>query len=295
MGHFSATQSFRTAPAAGSTDAVNFVVAGDSRDSFTTWGMVEQQILTMTGMMQPDFQIFSGDAVALGTDQGAWNQWMTAAQPMLAVLPFVFVHGNHDALAVNYLMQIAQPQFGDPTRDELYFSLNYGPIHLVVLNDTPPNGDYAGIVAGSERTWLDHDLSTVDRTMTPWVIVSHHKPAFSSSTHAMDADTLQVRNAWPPVYAAHNVDVVFNGHDHDFEVTHPINATGVPTAGGTVYVTAAGAGASLYPSMTSPFTQYSESVVNFVLVSATHTTLNLRPYRLDGSAITQGNVSLTRP
>jgi hypothetical protein len=294
MGHFSAVQQFHTAPAAGSTNDVNFVVAGDSRDSFTIWGNVERQIMTMPGFTQPDFQIFSGDAVLLGTDQGAWNQWMTAAQPMLAQIPFVFVHGNHDALAINYLLQIAQPQFGIAEQDEIYFSLNYGPIHLVVLNDSPASG-IPGIT-GTEQTWLDHDLGAVDRNVTPWVIVAHHKPAFSSSNHAMDGDTLAIRAAWPPIYAAHGVDVVFNGHDHDFEVTHPLNGDGsISTGRGTVYVTAAGAGASLYSSATSTFTQYSESVVNFVGVHANRTTLQLTPYRLDGTRIMQGAVSLTRP
>ncbi|MEI8255576.1 MAG: hypothetical protein WCJ30_07880, partial [Deltaproteobacteria bacterium] len=112
-----------------------------------------------------------------------------------------------------------------------------------------------------------------------------------------DADTLQIRAAWPPVYEQHHVDMVFNGHDHDFEVTHPLRGDGTvaPTGTpGTVYFTAAGAGAQLYPSGMSPFTAYSESVVNFVLLHATATTLEATPHRLDGSQIAGGHVLLTR-
>ena len=221
-GHWSAVQRFRTAPAAGGSGYdVNFAVAGDTRDNFSLWTMVQSQILAMSGATTPDFLLFSGDAIPLGTDQNAWNQWFTASSGTMSQMPFVFAHGNHEALSLNYLVQIAQPQTGNAESDELYYSFDYGPIHIVVLNDSPALGDVAGVVGGSERTWLMNDLAAVNRTRTPWVVAFHHKGAFSSSNHTSDADIAIVRSSWPPVYAQNGVDVVFNGHDHNFEVTQP--------------------------------------------------------------------------
>jgi hypothetical protein len=297
--HFSPVQTFTTAPAPGSADDVNFVVCGDSRDNLMVWSQVQQAVLAIPGGAAPDFQLFSGDAIALGSMQNAWNDWFASAAPTLARMPLVMAHGNHEALTVNYLQQFAQPQDADSERDELFFSYNYGPVHIIVLNDTPRSTDYAAVYNGPERTWLEADLQAVNRTMTPWIVVMHHKPAFSSSSHAQERDTLAIRAAWPPVFDRFDVDAVFSGHDHDFEITQSLDGAGQRVTGqhGTVYVTAGSSGATPYPSGTSPFTRYSESVVNFMLVRATRTTLDLIPYRVSGATpteITQGRTSLTR-
>ena len=106
-----------------------------------------------------------------------------------------------------------------------------------------------------------------------------------------------MRAAWPPVFSQYHVDMVFNGHDHNFEVTHPLAGDGTvatdPTMG-TTYYTAAGGGAMLYASATSAWTLHSESVMNFLLVHATEHTLEVTPYRLDGTIITAGHITLSR-
>ena len=52
-----------------------------------------------------------------------------------------------------------------------------------------------------------------------------------------------------PLFDAHGVDVVFMGHDHDYERTHPLDRRpGRARPGqGTVYVTTGGGGRELYP------------------------------------------------
>jgi hypothetical protein len=62
---------------------------------------------------------------------------------------------------------------------------------------------------------------------------------------------------------------------------------------GTVYVVSAGAGAELYPVGNQPWKRYSESVSNFVLVHVTNRVFELTPYRIDGTVITEGRVTLS--
>jgi hypothetical protein len=297
-GHWSAVQRFRTAPAAGGSGYdVNFAVAGDTRDDFAVWTMVQSQILAMSGASTPDFLMFSGDALPIGTDQNLWNQWFAASRPTMPLMPYVFAHGNHEALSLNYLVQIAQPQSDDPQADELYFAFDYGPVHFVVLNDSASSATALASLISAEQSWLMRDLAAVDRARTPWVVAFHHKGAFSSSNHTSDTDVTSVRAAWPPVFAQSGVDVVLNGHDHNFEVTQPLLGDGTPAPSGmhgTVYYTAAGAGAMLYPSATRGWTRYSESVVNYLLVHVTEHAFQVTPYRLDGTVIDQGTLSLTR-
>ena len=296
-GHWSAVQSFKTAPAPGRTDYdVNFAVSGDSRDSFAVFHEVQQQMLRTSGMRQPDFQVFSGDAVFLGQIQGSWNQWFDNGAPTMGRMPFLLAHGNHDGLAINYLVQFAQPQADAADQDELYFSLDYGPIHFVVLNDTPRGGDLSSL-AGQQLTWLRADLTRarMNRARVPWIIVVHHKPCFGSSVHSAAVDTEFIRRTWPPVYNEFGVDLVLSGHEHDFEVSKELDGMGREVSGarGTIYMVAAGAGAQLYEARTRAWTRYSESVVNFLLVHATNRVLEVTPHRGDGTVITQGRVSLT--
>lgn len=295
-GHWSAVQSFKTAPAAGRTDYdVNFVVNGDSRDNPVIFNQVQQQILRTTAMRQPDFEVFSGDAVFLGQIQGSWNTWFDNAAPTLGRLPFLLAHGNHDGLAINYLVQFAQPQADAADQDELYFSLDYGPIHFVVLNDTPRGGDLSSL-AGQELTWLRADLTRarMNRARVPWIVAVHHKPCFGSSVHTSTTDTEFIRRAWPPVFNEFGVDLVLSGHEHDFEISKELDGAGNEVSGqrGTTYIVAAGAGAQLYEARMRSWTRYSESVVNFLSVHATMRVLEVTPYRGDGTVITQGRLSL---
>jgi acid phosphatase type 7 len=296
-GHFSAVQSFKTAPATGDATAeINFVVAGDSRNGYATLRSLQERIMSVSGMRQPDFEVFSGDAVFLGTSQAEWNEWFASCATPLATMPFLMAHGNHDALSLNYLVQFAQPQAGVMEQDELYFSYDYGLIHFVVLNDTPFRGDLAGNVAGTQLNWLRQDLTRAraNRGRVPWIVVVHHKPAFSSARYADAVDTVFIRQTWAPVFDEFGVDIVFSGHDHEFEVSKEIDGQGREVVGrrGTVYMISAGAGAELYPVGSQPWRRYSESVSNFLLVHVTARNLDVTPHRIDGTVINEGRVSL---
>jgi hypothetical protein len=300
-GHFSPVYHFKTAPTPGGSEYdVNFVVVGDSRPDAADpsnfprdWRMIQQRIASVSAMRQPDFQLFTGDAVSLGLVQSEWDQWFEAARDTLANMPWVFVHGNHEGIHVNYLAQFAQPQ----DHGELYFSFDYGPIHFVVLNDSPPAPDALGRISGEYAAWLEADLRAVDRSRTPWVIATHHKGPYTTSTHSDDTDVGVVRSAWTPLYDRYHVNVVLNGHDHSLHVTRPLRA-GMPTtaAMGTVYVVSGGAGAPLYGVRSDTMLyQHVESTLNFVMVHATERVLELTPYRGDGTTVAEARVTLTAP
>ncbi len=71
-----------------------------------------------------------------------------------------------------------------------------------------------------------------------------------------------------PIFETYGVDVVFSGHDHDYERTEALRSNGIVEPGeGTVYVTTGGGGGSLNGVGSKWFTAYSESVLHFVRVS----------------------------
>jgi hypothetical protein len=46
-----------------------------------------------------------------------------------------------------------------------------------------------------------------------------------------------MREAMEPLFHAHGVDIVFNGHVHAYERTHPVYANATSAAGGTTHIT----------------------------------------------------------
>lgn len=92
---------------------------------------------------------------------------------------------------------------GDPA--EGYYSYNVGAWHVVVLNSN------VAVEPGfAQQEWLRADLAsnTTSCTVAYW-----HHPLFSSGLHG---NQNSMKPIWDALYAA-NVDVVVNGHDHDYE------------------------------------------------------------------------------
>ncbi|MGA9978563.1 MAG: metallophosphoesterase [Candidatus Sulfotelmatobacter sp.] len=106
---------------------------------------------------------------------------------------------------------------GDPKRG--YYSYDLADWHVVVLNSECDA--VGGCGAGStQEQWLRQDLKShpVKFTLAYW-----HKPLFSSG--AKHGNDPEIKPLWDALYSA-DVDVVINGHDHDYERFAPQDAAG---------------------------------------------------------------------
>jgi hypothetical protein len=95
-----------------------------------------------------------------------------------------------------------------------------------------------GATPNAQTEWLTSTLATArDDTTIDWIVVQMHQCALSSSTdNGCDAG---IRQAWVPLFDQYEVDIVVNGHDHDYERSYPVRGftanQGTSTfAGGTV-------------------------------------------------------------
>lgn len=154
--------------------------------------------------------------------------------------------GNHeyDCNAQNgagyytYFGSAASPQDTNCTANcKGYYSFNLGTWHIIVLNSECGQGVGVGLcTAGSpEETWLKADLAanTNQCTLAFW-----HRPYFTSGPSGGDS---MMHDMWADLYNA-NVDVVLNGHDHDYERFAPQDPNGSadPTHGITEFVVGTG-------------------------------------------------------
>jgi hypothetical protein len=279
---WSKTYTFRTAP--DKTDAsamVTALILGDTRGGYATWGMALDSAFAKAS---PDVIFFSGDAVTLGPTQDEWDTWFMTGGDRLAQTPFSYCHGNHDISSVNYFAQFAQPG------DEQNFDFDFGPLHLAIANDTPI--DMADLT-GMNATLLDQHLA--NGSGAPWLIEMNHKPLWTAAAGPHPEDQLPVRMAWQPIIDKYKVDIVFNGHDHDYERTKPMRGAtaGTTQADGTTYVIAGTAGAQQYPNGTNYWTAVSQMTYNFLIVTIRVGQLQVNAYRTDGTTL--DTVTLTKP
>jgi hypothetical protein len=268
---------FRTAPdRAASPDAqVTLLVIGDTRDGYSTWGMsldsAYQQAL-------PDAILFSGDATTLGPIQDEWDAWFMAADAHLHSTPMIVAHGNHDVNSVNFFSQFAMPG------DEQNFSVDFGPAHLSVANDTPQD---PADLQGANAQLLDANLKA--GMTAPWNLLLHHKPMWTAAAGPHTTDAVTVRMAWQPIVDADKVDLVFNGHDHDYERTKPMRGMtpGATPADGTIYVVVGSAGAALYDNGSDFWTQFSQKTFSYAVVKVRKGMLQMNAFRNDGTPLDQ--------
>ena len=126
-----------------------------------------------------------------------------------------------------------------------------------------------------------------------WKMLMHHQPIWSASNHGSN---MTLQQYWQPIVDQYHLDLVLNGHEHEYEITKPmIGQTPQATnANATVYVVAGGGGAELYASGTGFWTQYSESTHNAAIVRVRRDQLTLEAYRTDGTVI-PGGFTKTKP
>ncbi|MCA9601808.1 MAG: metallophosphoesterase family protein [Myxococcales bacterium] len=305
-GAWSDVHAVSTGPELGSTEPVKVAFFGDSRNpKDNSWtGLVKA--VSEAGA---DLSMFSGDAVFLGSQQSLWNDFFEqkqgsfVVQDALASMPMMMTNGNHDALSVNFVAQFVAPQ--NKTKDERangeeWYSFDYANIHFVVLNDTVLD---EAVLGGDEAKWLEADLKAVDRSKTPWIFVTHHRPFYTcQSNHRPDTS---LRQSWQPIFDQYAVDLVFTGHNHVYERSVPIRGlaggegmaaaagpNGVPVISsegkpsGTVYLVSAGAGAELYGvSDECGLTAEAQSTHNYVLVDVDNLDIKVTTYNTDTGGV----------
>jgi hypothetical protein len=102
-----------------------------------------------------------------------------------------------------------------------YYSQELGNWHIIVLNVN----DMVGFEEGSAQDqWLQADLAANTKTCT--LAIWHNPRFFSSNTIGWTSNAF-IEELWNRLYAA-GVDVVLNGHQHQYERFPPMTPTGSP-------------------------------------------------------------------
>jgi hypothetical protein len=79
-----------------------------------------------------------------------------------------------------------------------------------------------GYSGGAQTTWLEQTLAAARADPSiDWIVAQMHQIACSSSVSGNGSD-LGIREEWLPLFDRYQVDLVLNGHDHDYERSFPV-------------------------------------------------------------------------
>lgn len=202
--------------------SVTLVGAGDIADGFNlnlTNSMATAALLnSISGTVFAD-----GD---LAYNNGSDADFMRSYDPTWGLarartLPVIGNHEYHTLNAAAYFTYFG-PAAGDPA--EGYYSLNLGAWHIIVLNSEcgfVPGGCAAG---SPQETWLDNDLAA---NTQPCALALWHEPLYTSVAAGQGVvPATDMQPIWGDLYNNGHVDLVVNGHAHNYERFAPQDAYG---------------------------------------------------------------------
>ncbi|XP_015073669.1 probable inactive purple acid phosphatase 2 [Solanum pennellii] len=176
-----------------------------------------------------------------------WDNFFTQVEPVASRVPYHVCIGNHEydwplqpwkpdwssygkdgggECGVPYSYKFHMPGNSSvptgmhaPATRNLYYSFDSGPVHFVYMS-TETN-----FLPGSNQyDFLKHDLESVDRVKTPFVVFQGHRPMYSSSSGTKDISLRKRMVEYlEPLLVKNNVNLVLWGHVHRYERFCPLN------------------------------------------------------------------------
>ncbi|HNY28800.1 MAG TPA: metallophosphoesterase family protein [Candidatus Sumerlaeota bacterium] len=222
--------SFRSAPA-DNANSVKFLVYGDTRASVSRHNRVCAGILKVL-KKEPEYQTFllhSGDLIDHGDSEILWaNQFFGRKWKNLLALqaniPLQAVRGNHERDGVLFRKYWSYPFCAS---DHSYGSFDYGPVHVVMLDQFEDNYVYdPREISDSQMEWLRRDLTATSKA---WKIILLHKPGWSTGQHG---NCTSVQKQIQPICTEYGVAAVFSAHNHCYARADVDGVQHITTAGG---------------------------------------------------------------
>ena len=235
----------------------SFVVYGDSqgnsRGTPQRNSKRHKRIADEAASREPNLLLHVGDTVGWGPNgrQEFRDHHFGPARELLKNVPSYIAIGNHTRDTPTWYDYVSSPE----PDHENYYSFDYGNSHFVIYDSLPfahihqsglwPQEGYPGSRSALKRAeaqmkWLEDDLKSTNAT---WKFVFFHHPVYVSAKEEGTQESLKERVV--PILEKYGVDVVFTGHWHWYERTHPMKDGKIDKEGGILYVTTAGGGGGL--------------------------------------------------
>jgi len=223
-----------------------------------------------------------------------WDEFFHQIYPIASRIPYMTSIGNHERdypdsgshydgtdsggeCGVPYESLLSMPAAG---KDKPWYSFDYGNIHITMMS-TEHNYD----IGSEQHQFLERDLANVDRSKTPWLIFSGHRPMYiDSSTGGEGGETTvakELRDNLEYLLFKYRVDLALWGHHHSYQRTCPVYKEQC-VHGATTHVVIGIAGMSLshtiLPTPPSWIVYVDDKEYGYTLINTTQTGLTMGFY-----------------
>lgn len=166
--------------------------------------------------------------------------------------------GSFSSTSANATAKINANKAAALAKPPFWYSFEYGMVHITMIDtetDFPSAPDQPGGSSGylnaspfgtanQQLDWLAADLASVDRTVTPWVIVGGHRPWYTTKG---SSPCTACQKAFEPLLYKYGVDLAVFGHVHNSQRFLPVNNSVADPAKlnnpkAPMYIVAGGAG-----------------------------------------------------
>ncbi len=243
---------FSTAPPPGSPFTV--LIYGDNRTNSGDHALLARA----AAAEKTQVALHTGDMVANAGDPDLWKIWFAEERDLLARTPLIPTVGNHEITDNG----VAYSKYFQRRDLPTYRSVDYGPLHIVVLDSfemaagaTPHSAGFSD----AQRAWLEEDLRSVREGRHVWVLV--HQGPYAHPMRLRGAGhggSEAVRQALVAGVKIHSIEAVFAGHEHFYERGN---------IDGLRYFVFGGGGAPLEdPDPTFPGVQVAQKALSYAVV-----------------------------
>jgi acid phosphatase type 7 len=173
-----------------------------------------------------------------------WDAWLSMLEPATVRWPLMIAVGNHE---YDYLLESSvndpsgarasyHPTWGSFALDSggecavpvvkrflmpstgnsvFWYSYDSGLVHTIVLSS-----EHDLSATSDQHEWFRKDLTRVDRTLTPWLIVELHRPLYEDAAYwVKNTVGIGMRDEVEDLLIDYQVDLVLTGHYHAYHRT----------------------------------------------------------------------------
>jgi hypothetical protein len=216
------TPALGTNPANGSPLVVAAVGDGASGETNST------SVVNLISSWNPNLFLFLGDVYEKGSVTEFYNWYGNTTQNygLFRTITDPTI-GNHE-----YEFGVAPGYFDYWNNIPNYYSFNSGGWHFISLNANSQFNQTS--TTSAQYKWLVQDLASITTACT---LVYYHQPLYNIGAEPPQTKMQQI---WS-LLAQSKVDIVLNGHDHDYQRWVALDGSGVPNSNGiTEFVVGAG-------------------------------------------------------
>jgi hypothetical protein len=254
-----------------------YIVYGDQGCPSVGWGQGGEWTAAMTARESEAREVHHfGDLSYARGAAHIWDEWLEMVSSFATRMPLMIALGNHEydhtvggdhgkdpsgvtsshgfmplwgnmgddsggECGVATSKRFRMPSSSPGSNGVFWYSFDSANVHTIVLSsehDLSPNS--------IQYQWLEADLASVDRALTPWVVVELHRPLYFNEALWPDvAVGISMRVEFEKLLGWYKVDLVLAGHVHSYFRSCPGLLHSRCYNGGPTHIVAGAAGAVL--------------------------------------------------